>query len=114
MRLLLDSFWRALVYLVMPRVIGLSLLPLLIAGGLTVGWGWFFWDDTTAAVRQALENWGLIDAGLKWVESFMGPAFRTMIVVLILIALVAPIVIVFALLLVALLMTPAIVSLVAE
>ena len=114
MTLMLDSFWRALVYLLMPRVIGLSLLPLLIAGGLTVGWGWLFWNDAYDTVRQALENWGLVDAGLKWVESFMGPHFRAMIVVLILIALVAPVVIVSALLLVALLMTPSIVNLVAE
>ena len=114
MKLLLDSFWRALAYLLMPRVIGLSLLPLLIAGGLTLGWAWFFWDDSYAAVRQALENWGLVDAGLKWVESMMGAHFRAMIVVLILIALVAPLVIVASLLLVAVLMTPAIVSLVAE
>lgn len=114
MKLLLDSFWRALAYLLMPRVIGLSLLPLLIAGGLTLGWAWFFWDDSYATVRQALENWGLVDAGLKWVESMMGPHFRAMIVVLILIALVAPLVIVASLLLVAVLMTPSIVSLVAE
>jgi hypothetical protein len=114
MALLLDSFWRALVYLLMPRVIGLSLFPLLIAGGLTVAWGWFFWDDAYAAVRQTLENWNLVDAGLKWIESFIGPHFRAMIVVLILIALVAPVVIVGSLLLVALLMTPAIVSLVSE
>lgn len=114
MTLLLDSFWRALAYLLMPRVIGLSLLPLLIAGGMTLGWAYFFWDDAYAQVRQALENWGLVDAGLRWVENAMGPNFRAMIVVLILIALVAPLVIVASLLLVAVLMTPAIVSLVAE
>jgi hypothetical protein len=114
MTLLLDSFWRALMYLLMPRVIGLSLLPLLIAGGLTLGWAWFFWDDAYAAVRATLESWGLVDAGLKWVESVMGPHFRAMIVVLILIALAAPLVIVASLLLVALLMTPSIVNLVAE
>lgn len=114
MKLLLDSFWRALAYLLMPRVIGLSLLPLLLAGGATLGWAWFFWDDSYAAVRQALESWGLVEAGLKWVESMMGPHFRAMIVVLILIALAAPLVIVTSLLLVAVLMTPAIVSLVAE
>lgn len=114
MTLLLDSFWRALAYLLMPRVIGLSLLPLLIAGGLTIGWAYWFWDGAYAAVRQALEDWALVDAALKWVESMMGPHFRAMVVSLILIALAAPLVIVASLLLVALLMTPAIVSLVAE
>ncbi len=114
MRLLLDSFWRAAAYLLMPRIIGLSLMPLLIAGGLTMGLAYFFWDAAYDQVRLTLESWDLIEAGLKWVESVMGPHFRAMIVVVILIALAAPLVIVASLLLVALLMTPAIVSLVAE
>jgi Etoposide-induced protein 2.4 (EI24) len=114
MSLLLDSFWRAAAYLLMPRVIGLSLLPLLIAVSVTVGLSWYFWDGAYDTVRLSLENWGLVDAGLSWIESFLGPHFRAMLVVIILIALTAPLVIVGTLLLVALLMTPAIVGLVAE
>lgn len=114
MGLLLDSFWRAAAYLLMPRVIGLSLLPLLIAVSVTIGLSWFFWDGAYDAVRAALESWGLVDAGLSWIESFLGAQFRAMLVIIILIALAAPLVIVGALLLVALLMAPAIVGLVAE
>jgi hypothetical protein len=114
MGLLLDSFWRALAYLLMPRVIGLSLLPLLIAVSLTVGLSWAFWDPAYDQVRSSLESWGLVESGLNWIESFLGPQFRAVLVVIILIALAAPLVIVSSLLLVALLMTPAIVSLVAE
>jgi MFS family permease len=114
MGLLLDSFWRALAYLLMPRVIGLSLLPLLIAVSLTVGLSWAFWDPAYDQVRSSLESWGLVESGLSWIESFLGPQFRAVLVVIILIALTAPLVIVGSLLLVALLMTPAIVSLVAE
>ena len=54
MKLLLDSFWRAAAYLLMPRVIGLSLLPLLIAGGLALVLGYFFWEAAVATVVPTL------------------------------------------------------------
>jgi hypothetical protein len=114
MKLLLDSFWRATAYLLMPRIIGLSMLPLLIAGGLALGLGYFFWDTAHDQVRAALESWSLVEAGLKWVDGSMGPHFRSLIVTLILIALASPVVVVVSLLMVAMLMTPSIVSLVAE
>ena len=61
MKLLLDSFWRAAAYLLMPRVIGLSLLPLLIAGGLALVLGYFFWEAAVATVRATLESWSLVE-----------------------------------------------------
>jgi hypothetical protein len=114
MKLLLDSFWRALTYLLMPRVIGLSLLPLLLSGGLFIGLAFFFWDMASDAVRATLEQWSLVDAALKWLESYTGPSFRAVLVPMILVALSLPVVVVVTLLLVALLMTPAIVALVAQ
>ena len=39
MSLLLDSFWRAVAYCLHPRVIGLSLLPLLAMIALAAGLG---------------------------------------------------------------------------
>jgi hypothetical protein len=114
MRLLLDSFWRALAYLLMPRVIGLSLLPLLIAGGASFVLGWFFWESALAGVRETLEGWSLIEPLLKWIDSGLGPNFRVALAALIVVALAVPVVVVASLMLVALLMTPAIVSLVAE
>lgn len=41
MKLLLDSFWRAGAYLFLPRVMGLTLLPLLLSSVLALGLGWF-------------------------------------------------------------------------
>jgi len=38
-----DAFWRAAAYCLHPRVIALSLLPLLLAGALALGLGYFFW-----------------------------------------------------------------------
>jgi len=41
MRLLLDSFWRAVAYCMLPRVIVLSLLPLGWMVVLAAGLGYF-------------------------------------------------------------------------
>lgn len=53
---LLDSFWRALVYCLHPRVMLLSLVPLLLMALLCVGLGYFFWDSALDSVRSALES----------------------------------------------------------
>ena len=45
MGLLLDSFWRALAYCLQPRIILLSLLPLVLVVAVTAGMFWLFWDD---------------------------------------------------------------------
>jgi hypothetical protein len=113
MKQLLDSFWRAGAYCLHPKVIALSLLPLLIGVALTLGLGWFYWESAVAGVRATLESWSLVDAGLKWVESLVGSSFRAVLAPLIVVALAAPVIVVLAVLLVAWLMTPAIVSLVA-
>lgn len=114
MKLLLDSFWRAAAYCLHPRVIGLSLLPLLIGVALTLGLGWFYWEAAVAGVRATLENWLLLDAALKWVESLIGGSFRSVLAPLIVVGLAAPVIVVLSVLLVAWLMTPAIVGLVAS
>ncbi|MFZ5548240.1 MAG: EI24 domain-containing protein [Pseudomonadota bacterium] len=114
MGLLLDAFWRALAYLLMPRVIGLSLLPLLICGGLAVGLAWFFWEPAVDGVHALLTSGSLIEPALKWVETWLGPNFRVMLASILIVALAAPVLLALSLMLVALLMTPAIVSLVAE
>jgi hypothetical protein len=114
MKLMFDAFWRAAAYCVMPRVIGLSIAPLLIAVVLAGGLGWFFWEDSVTAVRASLENWALVEAMLRWIDAHIGAGFRTVLAPLVVVALAVPVVLVVSMLLVALLMTPAIVSLVAE
>ncbi|MCO5976650.1 EI24 domain-containing protein [Ideonella oryzae] len=114
MKLLLDSFWRAAAYLMRPRVIGLTLLPLLIAGGLFLVMGYFFWEPAVSAVRAQLENWALTEAVLRWMDTYVGASFRAVMAPMIIVALAVPVAVVMSLLLVALLMMPALVSLVAE
>jgi hypothetical protein len=113
MKLLLDSFWRAGAYCLHPRVIGLSVLPLLIGVALALGLGWLYWESAVAGVRATLENWSLVDAALKWVESLVGASFRAVLAPLIVVGLAAPVIVLVSVLLVAWLMTPAIVELVA-
>jgi hypothetical protein len=114
MKSLLDAFWRAAAYCLHPKVIGLSVLPLLIGAGLAIGLGWFYWEAAVAAVRATLESWALVEAGLKLVESWFGTSFRAMLAPLIVVLAAAPVIVVLSVLLVALLMVPSIVSLVAR
>ncbi len=114
MGLLLDSFWRAVIYCLHPKVIGLSLLPLLVGVALALGLGWLYWEPAVSAVRESLEQWQLIDAALRWVESMVGGSFRSVIAPLVVVALAVPLIVVLSVLLVALTMTPAIVALVQE
>ena len=113
MNSLFDSFWRAAAYCLHPRVILWSLLPLLIAGGASFALGYAYWETAVAAVRGTLEQWSLIAALMRWLDGMGAQGLRALIAPLIVVALAVPAVVVASLLLVALLMTPAIVNLVA-
>ncbi len=110
----LDAGWRAAAYCLHPRVIGWSLLPLLIAAVLTFGLAWFFWEPAVSAVRASLEDWRLVDAALRWLEQLGATGFRSVIAPVITLALALPLVMGLAIVLVAALMTPALTRLVAE
>ncbi len=111
---LIDAFWRAAAYCLHPRVLLWSLLPLLLAGGAVFGLGWMFWESSVAAVRASLEQWELVAAFLRWLDSVGGEKLHTLMAPMIVVALAVPVIVVASLLLVALLMTPAVVSLVAR
>lgn len=114
MKELLDAFWRALGYCLHPRVIGLSLLPLLI-GALLMGLGyWLLWDAAVAATQSQLQSWAWVDGALQWMERVSGwPSMRTAAATAIVVMLALPVVVVLSVLLVGIFMTPAIVNLVA-
>lgn len=113
MKQLADAFWRAAAYCLHPQVIALSLLPLVIGAGLSVGLGWLFWEQAVAAMRALLESLELVDAALRWVEGRAGGTFRAVLAPMLVVALAVPVVVVVSVLLVAVLVTPAVVRLVA-
>ncbi|MCW5237914.1 EI24 domain-containing protein [Verminephrobacter eiseniae] len=113
MQLLLDSFWRAGAYCLRPRVIALSLLPLLLIAVLALGGGYFYWDAAVQGMRSLLDasvmgliwNW--------WQGTGLGDPRSVMAQMMVILA-AAPVLVLVSLLIVALLMTPALVALVAQ
>lgn len=114
MNLFLDSFWRAVVYCVRPRVILLSLLPLLLMVVFALGLGYFFWDAALDQVRLWLEAFSYINMVWQWLESVGVGNLKAVLAPLLVVFAVTPMIVVVSLLAVALLMTPALVKLVAR
>jgi hypothetical protein len=113
MKELLDAFWRALAYCLHPRVLGLSLLPLVVGAALSWLAYWLFWSSAVAAVQTLLQSWTLLDAALQWAERVSGLSMRAALAPALVVMMALPVVVVMSVLLVGLLMTPAIVRLVA-
>lgn len=114
MKDLIDSFWRAAGYCLHPRVIGLSLLPLLIGAALSGLTYWLYWDAAVAAVQGGLPGWPVVGGMLRWIEGWAGSGVRAVLAPAIVLMVSLPVVVVLSVLLVGLLMTPVIVNLVAE
>lgn len=112
--LMLDSFWRAAAYCLHPRVIALSFLPLVIMVGLALGLGYFFWEPALEWVRGSLDSVSLMNTFWSWLQNMGLGNLKTVLVPLIVIFAVTPLVVILSLVLVAAMMTPAMVSLVAE
>ena len=111
---LLDAGWRAMAYCLHPRVIWLSLLPLVLAAVSLLGLGWWGWSDANEALRQALERWSISQSLLSWLDAMGLQGMRSALVPMLLLLLVVPLVVVVCLLLVAVLITPAVVRLVRQ
>lgn len=114
MNAMLDAFWRSVAYCLHPKVIGLSLLPLLLVIGLIAGLGYFYMDPALAAVQRLLEASDVLNQIWAWLESVGAGKLKTVLVPLIVIALATPVIVVASLLVVATLMTPLIVRLVTQ
>jgi hypothetical protein len=108
-----DAFWRAAAYCLHPKVILGSLLPLVAAGGVAFGLGWFFWTDAVDAVRATIEDWSLVAALHRWLDLLGAERAHALLAPILVVAVAVPGVLLLTLLLVAALTTPVIVSLVA-
>ncbi|WP_128000252.1 EI24 domain-containing protein [Piscinibacter defluvii] len=114
MKELLDAFWRAAAYCLHPRVIALSLLPLVLMVTAALGLGYLFWDAALDSVNQTLDSWDLLTAFFQWLERFGLAGLKAALAPLIVVFLATPVIVIVALLVVSVLMTPAMLSLVAE
>ena len=111
---LLDSFWRAAMYCLHPRVIALSVLPLVIMAVVSLGLGYFYWEAAVAVVRSNLESFELLATMVRWLEGLGLSNLRLVLAPVLLLFLAIPVIVIVSLLFVAIFMTPAMVALVAE
>ena len=114
MPLFLDSFWRALAYCLMPRVMLLSLLPLAMLLVLSLSWGYFYWSPTQDWVREMLASWQVLQGMMDWLQDNGAAELQSVMVPLVVIFAITPILVVVSLLAVSLMMTPALVDLVVQ
>lgn len=114
MQLFLDSFWRAVAYCLHPRVIALSLVPLLGMVIVAMGLGWLYWDAAVNTVFLWLESTALFGSIGTWLEGMGLGGLRTAVAPLIVVFAITPLVVLGVLLLVAIAMMPAVLRLVAK
>ena len=114
MGLLIDSFWRAALYCLYPRVIGLSLLPLVLIVAISWALGYFYWDPAVALVRAWLDGADLLTSLWAWLEGVGVGNLKTVVAPLLVILAVTPLVVVATLLAVTFFMTPSLAALVVE
>lgn len=109
-----DAGWRAMLYCLHPKVIWLSVLPLMLSMVVLGGLAWWGWNDAVAQVRVGLDTWSLSQTFLAWLDKLGAPGFRAVLAPLLLVIVTVPVVVVACLLVVATMMTPSIVKLVAQ
>lgn len=114
MKLLMDSFWRAGMYCVHPRVVGLSLMPLVLMVALSWLLGYLYWDVAISEVRSWLDASSWLDTVWRWLDGVGLSHLKTVVAPVVVIFLVTPLVIVLCLMMVSWWMTPALTRLVAQ
>lgn len=114
MKLLIDSFWRAAAYCLHPRVVALSLMPLLLMAVAALGLGYFLWDPALAWVRAGLASQLWLTSAMDWLERMGIGGLQALLAPLLIVFLVMPLIVIVSLLVVAAMMTPAMLNLVAE
>jgi hypothetical protein len=112
MSAILDAFWRAVAYCLHPRVIALSVLPLVLVVGVISILGYWYMDPALAAVQHLLESTELMTQLWSWLETLGLGRLKMVVVPLLLIVIATPLIVLACLLLVAILMTPLMVRLV--
>ncbi|MGY0196497.1 EI24 domain-containing protein [Leptothrix sp. BB-4] len=110
----MNACWRAAAYCLHPRVIVLSLMPVVVAGAAAFGLAWFFWEPAIDAVRLWIDSIAWLAPLSGWFNEISGGRFRSVIGPLVVVALSIPVLLIASLLLVSVFMSSAIVDLVAR
>ncbi|WP_404299945.1 EI24 domain-containing protein [Alicycliphilus denitrificans] len=111
---LLDSFWRAAGYCLMPRVIALSLLPLVLISLVAAGGAYLYWAAAVAWMQAMLEGSSWLQMLWGWLHGFGVDNLPVVLAPLLVLMFAMPVVVIVCVLAVAVLMAPAIVDLVAQ
>lgn len=114
LRDVLDAFWRAAWYCLDPRAIILSLLPVLLSGGLAFVLGHMFWATAIEALGGWLESSVTLTVLWGWLEAVGLPRLKAVLPHVILLLVLTPAVVVVSLAVVSCLMSPALVRLVSR
>ena len=112
MKLFMDSFWRAFAYCLHPKVIMLSLLPLILMAVIVTGLGAMYWEVAVNTVRTGLEDSAALGWASTWLERVGLMNLKAVLAPLVIILVVTPVVMIMSLLAVSFMMTPALVNLV--
>ena len=112
MKPMFDAFWRAVAYCLHPRVMALSLLPLVLLVLLSLGLGYFFWHSAVAGMEAWITGMAVVERLTEALHWLGVGGLRSMLAPVMVLALATPVLVVLCLLLVAWLMTPALVELV--
>ena len=114
MKAILDAFWRSLAYCLHPKVILLSLFPVVLMVALMGALGYFYWDLALEHIRAFLASSTILANAGAWLDRAGVGQLRAVLSPLIVLMVATPVIVVLSLLLVSLFMTPAMVDLVAR
>ncbi len=114
MKKMMDSFWRALAYCIHPKVILLSLLPLILMVVIVMGLGALYWELAVSQVRAWIDASSVMGWASTWLERMGLLNLKAVIAPLIIIFAVTPLVMIMSLVAVSFMITPALVNLVAD
>jgi len=113
MQMMLDALWRALADCLRGRVMAWSLFPLLLMAVMVAVVGVWWWDGAVLAVQAWLER----ASWLQWLWGWMGSGHASasaVVAAVLVILLISPVVVICALAVVAVVMTPQMVEWVAQ
>jgi hypothetical protein len=109
MNKLLDSFWRACAYCLHPRVMVLSLLPLVLLVALAMGMAYFFGQSAMDWTREKLDSVAGLPLVWQWLDGLGLGSIKRVLVPVLVVLVATPLLVMTCLLVVAAMMGPAVV-----